>query len=42
MGNAVTPFLLKRVNELTGGDSLQSNIDLVKENALVGCQVGLT
>lgn len=32
-GKAATPFLLKRVNELTGGDSLASNIQLVLNNA---------
>lgn len=32
-GNEVTPFLLKRINELTGGDSLRANIALVMHNA---------
>lgn len=32
-GKATTPFLLRRVAELTGGDSLQSNIRLVYNNA---------
>ena len=32
-GKAVTPFLLARVKELTGGDSLDSNIQLVYNNA---------
>ena len=32
-GKKVTPFLLARVKELTGGDSLQSNIQLVLNNA---------
>ncbi|CAE7187120.1 psuG [Symbiodinium necroappetens] len=32
-GNEVTPFLLKRINELTGGESLRSNIALIKHNA---------
>lgn len=32
-GKAVTPFLLKRVVELTGGASLAANISLVKNNA---------
>ncbi|KAI9298628.1 erwinia chrysanthemi IndA protein-like protein-like protein [Neoconidiobolus thromboides FSU 785] len=35
-GKHVTPFLLKRVNELTKGKSLSSNISLVKNNAVVG------
>ncbi|KAK9089918.1 hypothetical protein Scep_029000 [Stephania cephalantha] len=38
-GNAQTPFLLARVNELTGGASLVSNIALVKHNALIGAKV---
>lgn len=38
-GNAQTPFLLARVNELTGGASLASNIALVKNNARVGAKV---
>ncbi len=32
-GKAVTPFLLARVVELTGGDSLEANIALVLNNA---------
>ncbi|ETV78268.1 hypothetical protein, variant 1 [Aphanomyces astaci] len=40
-GNAVTPFLLKRVNELTQGVSLTSNIALVKNNALVGAKIAV-
>ena len=32
-GKAVTPFLLARVKDLTGGDSLDSNIQLVYNNA---------
>ena len=32
-GKAVTPFLLARINELTGGRSLAANIELIKNNA---------
>lgn len=32
-GKAATPFLLAKVKELTGGDSLESNIQLVFNNA---------
>ena len=32
-GKETTPFLLARVAELTGGDSLASNIQLVYNNA---------
>jgi pseudouridylate synthase len=35
-GKATTPFLLKRINELTQGSSLVTNIALVKNNARVG------
>ena len=34
-GKDTTPFLLARVAELTGGDSLESNIKLVLNNAKV-------
>jgi pseudouridine-5'-phosphate glycosidase len=36
----VTPFLLARIKELTGGRSLATNIALVKHNALVGAAAG--
>ncbi|WP_207476421.1 pseudouridine-5'-phosphate glycosidase [Arenibaculum pallidiluteum] len=38
-GKEVTPFLLARVEELTGGRSLDANIALVKENATVAAGV---
>jgi pseudouridylate synthase len=38
-GAATTPFLLKRVSELTGGESLRANLDLLKNNARVAAQV---
>lgn len=34
-GKETTPFLLARVVELTGGDSLESNIQLVLNNAVI-------
>lgn len=37
-GKATTPFLLARVAELTGGNSLASNIQLVFNNAKVAAQ----
>lgn len=40
-GNEVTPFLLKRINELTGGESLRANIALVKNNVVVGAKVAV-
>jgi pseudouridine-5'-phosphate glycosidase len=32
-GQAVTPYLLQRLYEITGGESLKTNIELVKNNA---------
>ncbi|HWJ95093.1 MAG TPA: pseudouridine-5'-phosphate glycosidase [Telluria sp.] len=40
-GKAVTPFLLARIKELTGGRSLATNIALVKHNALVGARLAV-
>ena len=40
-GKRVTPYLLKRINELTGGQSLKTNIALVKNNARVGAQLAV-
>lgn len=37
-GKATTPFLLAKVKELTGGDSLSSNIQLVFNNAALAAQ----
>ena len=38
-GQAVTPFLLSRVSELSGGKSLQANLGLLKNNAQVAAQI---
>ena len=38
-GKATTPFLLARVCELTGGESLKSNIKLVLNNVALGAQI---
>ena len=40
-GRDVTPFILRAVNEKTGGDSLRSNIALVKNNASVGADIAV-
>lgn len=40
-GKATTPFLLARVVELTGGDSLESNIKLVYNNAMVAARTAV-
>lgn len=38
-GKRITPFLLDRVNKLTSGQSLQSNISLVLNNAAIGAVI---
>jgi pseudouridine-5'-phosphate glycosidase len=40
-GKSLTPFLLARVDALTGGDSLQSNIQLVLDNARLAAHVAV-
>ncbi|MBK1795429.1 pseudouridine-5'-phosphate glycosidase [Devosia sp. WQ 349] len=40
-GKATTPFLLKRIFELTEGRSLASNIALVKNNARVAAEIAV-
>jgi len=38
-GKKLTPYLLGRINELTGGKSLKANIELVKDNARVAAKI---
>lgn len=38
-GKDATPFLLGRIVEITGGESLRANIALVKNNAVLGAQI---
>lgn len=40
-GQAVTPFLLSKLNEITGGGSLKTNIELVRSNASVCAQIAV-
>lgn len=40
-GKAITPFLLRRIAELTAGQSLQANIELIKNNAILGAEIAL-
>ena len=40
-GADITPFLLKRVAELTSGASLTANIALVRHNASVGARIAV-
>ena len=41
IGKAVTPFLLDRINQLTGGRSLGANIALIKHNARFGAKLAI-
>jgi pseudouridine-5'-phosphate glycosidase/pseudouridine kinase len=38
-GHAVTPFLLGRISEITGGESLKANVALIENNARIGGMV---
>jgi pseudouridine-5'-phosphate glycosidase len=38
-GKYLTPFLLKEINELTSGQSLKSNMELVKNNVVLACDI---
>lgn len=40
-GKEITPFLLSRIKDITGGDSLDSNIQLVYNNARIGAQTAV-
>ena len=40
-GQQVTPFLLGRVVELTGGASLQANLVLLRNNARLAAEIAL-
>jgi pseudouridine-5'-phosphate glycosidase len=38
-GNMITPFLLKEINNLTGGESCRSNVALIINNAIHGAKI---
>lgn len=40
-GKNITPFLLEKIKDLTDGQSLNANIDLVKNNAHVGAKIAV-
>lgn len=42
VGKASTPFMLKRIAELSNGRSLATNIALVKHNAVLGAKLALS
>ncbi|MDD3938496.1 MAG: pseudouridine-5'-phosphate glycosidase [Bacilli bacterium] len=39
VGKEVTPFLLKEITNITKGKSLATNIELIKNNALLGAEI---
>jgi pseudouridine-5'-phosphate glycosidase len=40
-GKELTPFLLAKIKDITGGDSLKSNIQLVLNNAALAAKTAL-
>jgi len=40
-GALISPFILKRINELTKGESSAANVELIKNNAKLGGQVAV-
>lgn len=40
-GKDITPFLLGKIKEVTGGRSLETNIELVKDNARVAAELAI-
>ena len=40
-GKAITPFLLQRIAELSAGQSLHANVELIKNNALLGAAIAV-
>ena len=40
-GRDATPFLLGRISELTKGESLEANMHLIQNNAMVGAQIAV-
>ena len=41
LGKALTPFLLKSINEATGGGSLKANLALVRNNAVLAARIAV-
>lgn len=40
-GKSVTPYLLDKIKKMTGGKSLDANIELIKNNALLGAKIAI-
>lgn len=41
-GKRLTPFMLSKIKTLTGGESLESNIALVRNNAILGAKLAVS
>ena len=41
IGKEVTPYVLERVNQLSGGSSLKANIALIENNARIGAKIAV-
>jgi pseudouridine-5'-phosphate glycosidase len=41
-GKEITPFLLSRMSELSGGETLKANISLLKNNAKIASQIAVS
>ncbi|XP_056646659.1 uncharacterized protein LOC130451580 [Diorhabda sublineata] len=41
-GKSITPFLLSKISDITGGKSLKSNIALIKNNAKVAAKIAVS
>ena len=40
-GKEITPFLLRRIKEITGGESLRANVELALNNARLAARVAV-
>jgi pseudouridine-5'-phosphate glycosidase len=40
-GRTLTPFLLERMREVTGGDSVRANVALLRNNARVAAELAV-
>ena len=40
-GRDITPFLLKRIADITEGSSLKTNIELIKNNTIIGTDTAI-
>ena len=40
-GKEITPYLLSKVNELTQGKSLNANIKLIQNNAILAAKIAM-